>query len=318
MTGQVTTASKQDWKGDSMNNIITEFPVVTHDGIELLPAGSELIEEVLQDLVSSNSAPSHEFLPLMDYGRIKQDLLIFINYPPYHIVFSDQEENERIFKILGTVRLPLPVIESMDYFKKNDFQTYRHTLMVFIISVLLAEMIMPDSKEPFSCAFIGSSHDIGKTCVPLEILKKKTPLTKNEHKYLKHHVVAGYVLLSYFLKNPNSFIARLARDHHERKDGSGYPLGIAQTDTMIEIVAVADVYDALLMPRSYRPISYDNRTALDEIIRMAERSAIGWDVVRALIARNRLEKPSYKDLVIPREKRGSAPTGNLYGKIVDE
>ena len=301
-----------------MGNITTEFPVTTLDGTELLPAGTVLTEEILQGLARSNTIPSNEFLQLMDYGGIQQDLLIFIKYPPYHIVFSDQEENERIFKILGTVRLPLPVLESMDYFKKNDFQTYRHTLMVFIISVLLAEMIMPDSKEPFGCAFIGSSHDIGKTCVPLEILKKKTPLTKNEHKYLKHHAVAGYVLLSYFLKNHNSFIARLARDHHERKDGSGYPLGIAQTDTMVEIVAVADVYDALLMPRSYRPISYDNRTALEEMTRMAERGAIGWDVIKALIARNRLEKPNYKDLVIPREKRGSAPSGNLYGKIVDE
>jgi HD-GYP domain-containing protein (c-di-GMP phosphodiesterase class II) len=301
-----------------MGNITTEFPVTTLDGTELLPAGTVLTEKILQGLAHSNTTPSNEFLQLMDYGGIRQDLLIFIKYPPYHIVFSDQEENEKIFKILGTVRLPLPVLESMDYFKKNDFQTYRHTLMVFIISVLLAEMITPDSKEPFGCAFIGSSHDIGKTCVPLEILKKKTPLTKNEHKYLKHHAVAGYVLLSYFLKNHNSFIARLARDHHERKDGSGYPLGIAQTDTMVEIVAVADVYDALLMPRSYRPISYDNRTALEEMTRMAERGAIGWDVVKALIARNRLEKPSYKDLVIPREKRGSAPSGNLYGKIVDE
>jgi HD-GYP domain-containing protein (c-di-GMP phosphodiesterase class II) len=301
-----------------MTTIVTEFPVKTLDGSELLPAGKELTEKILQELVHSNHASSYEFLPLMDYGRIQQDLLIFINYPPYHIVFSSQEENEKIFKILGNVRLPLPVLESMDYFKENDFQTYRHTLMVFIISVLLAETIIPDSKEPFGCAFIGSSHDIGKTCIPLEILKKRTPLTKNEHKYLKHHAAAGYVLLSYFLKNHNSFIARLARDHHERKDGSGYPRGIAQTDTMVEIVAVADVYDALLMPRSYRPISYDNRTALEEMTRMAERGAIGWDVIRALIARNRLEKPSYKDLVIPREKRGSAPIGNLYGKIVDD
>ena len=301
-----------------MDNIITEFPVTTLDGIELVPAGTELTEEVLQELVDGNDASNYEFLPLMDYQRIRQDMLIFINYPPYNIIFPDQEENEKIFKILGTVRLPLPVLESMAYFKKNDFQTYRHTLMVFILSVLIAEIIKPDANEPFSCAFIGSSHDIGKTCIPLEILKKRTPLTKSEHKFLKHHAVAGYVLLSYYLKNHKGFIARLARDHHERRDGSGYPRGIAQTDTMVEIVGVADVYDALIMPRSYRPISYDNRTALEEMTRMAERGTIGWDAVRALISRNCLDKPGYKDLVIPREKRGSAPIGNLYGKIADE
>jgi len=87
---------------------------------------------------------------------------------------------------------------------------------------------------------------------------------------------------------------------------------------MVEIVAVADVYDALLMPRAYRPIMYDNRTALEEMTRMAECGAIGWDVVKALLARNRMKKPSYKDLVISRENRRSVPCGNLYGKTVED
>jgi HD-GYP domain-containing protein (c-di-GMP phosphodiesterase class II) len=301
-----------------MTTIISEFPVKTLDGSELIAAGTEVNEEILEELARVNTSTSYDFLPFMDYGRIRQDLLSFIKYPPYDVVFSEQEENEEIFKILGSVKLPLPVLESMDYFKKNDFQTYRHTLMVFIISVLLADILMPDSKEPFSCAFIGSSHDIGKTCIPLEILKKPTPLTKSEHKYLKHHTIAGHVLLSYYLKNHKSFIARLARDHHERRDRSCYPRGIEQTDAMIEIVAVADVYDALLMPRAYRPISYDNRTALEEMTIMAERGAIGWEVVKALIARNRLEKPIYHEIALPVEKRGKAPMGNIYGEVEED
>lgn len=301
-----------------MTNIVTEYPVKTLDGIELLPEGTELTEEILKELANRNDSASYDSLSFMDYGNIRQDLFIFINYPPYHIFFSDLEEFQYILKIMESVKLPLPVLESMDYFKKNDFQTYRHTLMVFIISVLLADILMPDSKEPFSCAFIGSSHDIGKTCIPLEILKKPTPLTKSEHKYLKHHTIAGHVLLSYYLKNHKSFIARLARDHHERRDRSGYPRGIEQTDAMIEIVAVADVYDALLMPRAYRPISYDNRTALEEMTIMAERGAIGWEVVKALIARNRLEKPIYHEIALPVEKRGKAPMGNIYGEVEED
>ena len=106
----------------------------------------------------------------MDYGRVRQDLLIFINYPPYQIIFSDLEQNQDILNILDSVRLPLPVLESLDYFKQKDFQTYRHSLMVFIISVLLAKSLLPDYKELFSSTIIGASHDIGKTCVPLEIL----------------------------------------------------------------------------------------------------------------------------------------------------
>jgi HD-GYP domain-containing protein (c-di-GMP phosphodiesterase class II) len=254
----------------------------------------------------------------MDYGRVRQDLLIFINYPPYHIIFSDLEQNQDILKILDSVRLPLPVLESLDYFKQKDFQTYRHSLMVFIVSVLIAKSLLPDYKELFSSTIIGASHDIGKICVPLEILKKSTPLTKSEHKLLTHHALAGYLLLSYFLKDHESFIAKLARDHHERQDKSGYPRGIEQTDIMIEIVAVADVYDALLMPRSYRPIPYENRTALEEMTTMAERGEFRWDVLKVLIAKNRMEKPSHHDIIFPEEKRGKAPKGNLYGKIIDD
>jgi HD-GYP domain-containing protein (c-di-GMP phosphodiesterase class II) len=254
----------------------------------------------------------------MDYSRVRQDLLIFIKYPPYNIVFSDLEQNKTILKILESVKLPLPVLESMTYFKENDFQTYRHSLMVLIVSVLLAKILLPDYKELFSNTIIGSSHDIGKICIPLEILKKSTPLTQSEHKLLKHHTVAGYVLLSYFLKDHESFIAKLARDHHERRDKSGYPRGIEQNDTMVEIVAVADVYDALLMPRSYRPFSYNNRTALEEMTTMAEHGVLGWEVIKALIAQNRREKPSYLEIFFPEEKRGEAPKGNLYGKIIDD
>jgi HD-GYP domain-containing protein (c-di-GMP phosphodiesterase class II) len=301
-----------------MTNIITEYPVKTLDGIELLPEGTELTEETLEELAKENASASYESLPLMDYGTVRQDLLIFINYPPYNIVFSDLEQNQDILKILESVKHPLPILESLEYFKQNDFQTYRHSLMVLIVSVLLAKKLLPDYKELFSNTIIGSSHDIGKICLPLEILKKSTPLTKSEHKQLTHHTVAGYLLLSYFLKDHKSFIAKLARDHHERRDKSGYPRGIEQTDTIVEIVTVADIYDALLMPRSYRPISYDNRTALEEMTKIAERGAIGWDVLKALIAQNRIEKPSYHDIIISEKKRGKAPKRNLYGKIIDD
>ena len=190
--------------------------------------------------------------------------------------------------------------------------------MVFLLSVLLAKILLPDYKNLFTNTIIGVSHDIGKICVPLEILKKSTPLTTSEHKYIKHHTVAGYVLLSYYLKDHENFIAKIARDHHERKDKSGHPRGIEQNDKIIEIIAIADIYDALIMPRLYRPIAYDNRTALEEITIMAESGTIGWDVLKALIAQNRKDKPSYHEISISKERRGVKPKGNTYGKISDD
>ena len=72
------------------------------------------------------------------------------------------------------------------------------------------------------------------------------------------------------------------------------------------------------MPRLYRPIAYDNRTALEEITIMAESGTIGWDVLKAIIAQNRMDKPSYHEISISKERRGVKPKGNTYGKISDD
>ncbi len=86
----------------------------------------------------------------------------------------------------------------------------------------------------------------------------------------------------------------------------------------MEIVAVSDIYDALISPRVYRSISYDNRTALEEITKMAEQHKIGWPVVQALIAYNRKDKPSPGDVVVSLEKRGTPPPNNVYGITMNE
>ncbi|MBW4055058.1 MAG: hypothetical protein HIU83_06610 [Proteobacteria bacterium] len=131
-------------------------------------------------------------------------------------------------------------------------------------------------------------------------------------KGLSHHAAAGYVLLSYFLKDSNHPAAITARDHHERCDGSGYPRGIALRNRNVEIVAVSDVFDALISPRPYRPISYDLRTALDEITVLAVKGAISSDVVRVLISCNRKDQLPYTDCILSQEQRGTPPPGNLY------
>ncbi len=129
----------------------------------------------------------------------------------------------------------------------------------------------------------GPTHDIGKICVPLHILKKTTPLTKTERGFLEYHAAAGYVLLGYYFKNRRHLACTVALDHHERRNRSGYPRGILLEDPLVEIIAVADIYDALIMPRPYRSGAYDNRTALEEITEMANQKKISWDVVKALI-----------------------------------
>ncbi len=301
-----------------MKNLKLGYPVTTLDNELLLQAGSDLSDETINGLISSNKIKSYKSLPLLEYGTVKKDLLRFLSQPPYHVIFSDKKQVSNILKLMENVNLVYPVLETLDYFNEREFYTYRHILMVFALSTLLASDLVHDYKELVREAATGPTHDIGKICIPLNILTKSVPLTKAEMDILMHHSAAGYVLLSYYLRDPEGLTAKVARDHHERKNGVGYPRGIELSDRMIEIVSVSDIYDALISARPYRPTAYDNRTACEEITTMAEKNEVSWDIVKALVAHNRKNKPHYSECDISIEKRGEPPPGNVHGVLADE
>lgn len=300
-----------------MTILTTRYPVVTLDGKELVPANTTITDDLLKQLIADGRTASGEFYPLVEHCSVKQDLIDSLAHTPYQTIFSQQIYLTEVLDLISDTHLCKPILQTLDYFKEKDYQTYRHSLMVFCLSVLLARMLFPDDKKLIIHSITGASHDIGKICVPIPVLQKKTPLTSEEYRQLKHHPIAGYILLTYYLQDKEIVATRLARDHHERMDGTGYPRGILQTDTMVEIVMVADVYDALIMPRPYRPQSYDNRTALEEITKMAEKGKIGWEVLKALIALNRKNKSDFRDISVSSEKRGTPPVNNVYGIIED-
>jgi HD-GYP domain-containing protein (c-di-GMP phosphodiesterase class II) len=299
-----------------MTDLILGYPVTTPDGQELLPAGTVLTEAVLAEI--ANSAPPRlEPVPLLEYGTFRDDLLHFLTLPPYRTVFSGPETIPSVLRTLAGVHLTRPCMDCLDYFLDRDPYTYRHSLTVLALTALLAHDLIPNSDDRILEAFASPTHDIGKVCVPVEILRKETPLTLADRRHLEHHALAGSVLLSRFLNDHRHFAVQVARDHHERKDGSGYPRGIGEIDWLVEIIIVADVYDALLSPRPYRPASFDNRSAIESLTSMAECGKIGWDVLKALLARNRRVRFIADEIQVSGERRGHAPAGNIYGETSD-
>lgn len=301
-----------------MHPIKLHYPVTTLDGKLLLPAGSELSDESLRAMLAANRPVNLKKYRLMDHNSISEDLFAFLNTPPYDVIFSGTDGMSEIIDVMKSIRFVAPVMDVLDYFKHNDVSTYSHMLTIFALTILIARDLVPNYRKRVAEIANGPTHDFGKISVPLDILKKYDPLTLEELKLLKHHTVAGYVLLSYYFTDPASIAAKVARDHHERMNASGYPRGIAQNDLMVEIVAVCDVYDALISERPYRPVSYDNRTALEVLTSMAENGEVGWRVVKSLIAHNRRSKPSFRQTVASAEKRGTEPLNNMYGKLSDE
>lgn len=301
-----------------METLTLQYPIRTLDRRVLLPAGTVLSPETLDTLIHSTPSATHRSYPILQHGSVKTDLLKFLSAPPCRVIFDNRAKVTDLLNLMGTVHLILPFLQSIDYFKRYDFYTYRHILMVFALSSLLAKDLVSDYQDLVREAATGPTHDLGKTCVPLRILQKNTPISRTEKGIIEHHSIAGYVLITYYLKDSHNLAARIARDHHERKDSSGYPRGIALTDRMVEIIAVCDIYDALMSPRPYRPVSFDNRTALEEITKLAEENKISWDVVKALVAHNRRTKLHFSECEVSLDKRGSPPPGNLHGVIAEE
>jgi HD-GYP domain-containing protein (c-di-GMP phosphodiesterase class II) len=300
-----------------MSCLTLNHPVHTLDNQLLLSPGVELTPESLEGLIEAGKGTSLETRPLLQYGSVREHLLEFLRLHHYRVIFPGHIISS-LLEDMERVVLPVPVLESFEYFREHDYYTYRHSLMVFALSTLLAKDLLPDSRARVRLAATGPTHDMGKMCVPLEILKKSSPLTREEHDFLDHHAKAGYALLSWYFQDARHLAPTVARDHHERRDGSGHPRGTQQRDLLTEIIAVCDIYDALISPRPYRPTSYDNRTALEELTTMAEKGVIGWDVVKALVSHNRKVKVLFSECEISGEKRGKPPEGNVYGVISEE
>jgi putative nucleotidyltransferase with HDIG domain len=98
----------------------------------------------------------------------------------------------------------------------------------------------------------GLLHDMGKLRVPDAILRKPGPLDDAEFQVIRRHPDWGAALLADLGFSPE--VRAIVRDHHERLDGTGYPRGLtaSQLSEEARIVAVCDVYDALVSPRVYR------------------------------------------------------------------
>jgi len=288
------------------------YPVLTLGGEELLPAGTFLSKGTMEELIRSAETRTFPVLRLMDYGTIASDLQRICQHPPYCQMFSDPVRKNDVFETMQRVVFPQPLLDIYGFFRVQDPYTYWHILTVFALSLLLAQELIEDRRELAREVAASPSHDFGKVCVPLDILQKSMPLNEQEQQRLSHHVGAGYVILSYYLKDPDHPAAIAARDHHERSDGSGYPRGIKLQNRVVEIVSGGDIFDALISQRPYRPQSYDLRSALEVMILQAEQGEISIEVVHALIRCLREDLPCPGEAQFSSEVRGAPPPGNRY------
>lgn len=159
-----------------------------------------------------------------------------------------KESSRKIFKVFEQIVDAMAMIT-----ETRDLYTAGHQKKVAEIAVAIAQEmgLTEDSVEAVKVA--GLLHDIGKIVVPAEILSKPSALTVNEFAIVKEHCEVGYNILKR-IDFPWP-VAEIVYQHHERLDGSGYPRGLQGNDILLEaqIITVADVAEAMMSHRPYRP-----------------------------------------------------------------
>lgn len=154
--------------------------------------------------------------------------------------------------ILEHSRNGFHVFDMLHSMRDTDDLTYVHSVNVALICNVIGKWLKFDKKNLETVTLSGLLHDIGKLDIPTEILKKAGKLTDNEYETIKMHTLKGYNILR--RKDLNIHVQMSAMMHHERNNGTGYPMGIHgnQIDKMAKIVMIADVYDAMTSARVYR------------------------------------------------------------------
>ncbi len=144
------------------------------------------------------------------------------------------------------------IFAMMQNMREYDDSTYAHCINVALLSNILATWLKFSPEEVNLATSCGLLHDIGKLLVPHDILSKPARLTPDEYEEIQKHPVAGYQLLK--KQGADVHIQNAALMHHERSDGSGYPLRLHgnQIDRFARLVSIVDVYDAMTAARVYR------------------------------------------------------------------
>jgi putative two-component system response regulator len=181
--------------------------------------------------------------------------------------FLEAEVRRRMDEVTIVQDVAIMAMASLAETRDNETGNHIRRTQQYVEQLALTMRAMGLHQEVLSPDYVqilyksAPLHDIGKVGIPDNILLKAGPLTQEEFEVMKHHTTIGRDAIAAaerLLQSPNSFLQcarEIAYSHQEKWDGSGYPQGLRGVDIPLSarLMAVADVYDALISRRVYKP-----------------------------------------------------------------
>lgn len=210
------------------------------------------IKDGISDDIEVEDVVSEELR--MDAIRRLKDLFVFDEKKDYrHFESTLTEINNTVGNMVDEMDGNRDAMINMMDLKIFDEYTFYHSVNVGIIAVAIGCGLGMGKQDLTQLGVAGMLHDIGKQRVPKHLLDKPTDLTDEEFRELKKHPAYGYRIMRDCNNiSPQVYLSIL--QHHERYNGEGYPHGKRGNDISLfaRIIAVADVYDAIISKRPYR------------------------------------------------------------------
>lgn len=225
------------------DNMARYIPNLTNMGIHFV-----YVEDKQSDGIEISDALSGE----TRYGGKKALKKIVEQYSDFSTI-TMSSINDSIEHIISDILHNRDIQISLNDIGTVDEYTYVHSVDVCVYSLLIGRELGYNKTTMNKLAMGAILHDIGKTVLERDIQFKKGALTEDEYVYMKRHADFGYEILKMNTSMPEAS-RRIALNHHERLDGSGYPNGLGgnQLDEFARITAIADVFDALISDRCYK------------------------------------------------------------------
>jgi len=225
------------------------------------------IENIVENSLSKQIKDVYRLILILLFITIVA--ILYLGYRIYQEVgFSVDEIENRVSEGLNQIQALNEEIEQTQkeiiltmgsIAEKHDEETSFHLKRVAEYCYLLAKYYGLDNHQCQLIQQASPMHDIGKLAIPDTILDKNGPLDEAEKEIMKQHTVYGYRMLKHSKRELLQTAATIAYEHHEKWDGTGYPLGLKGEEIHIygRITAIADVFDALGSHRPYKK-KWDN------------------------------------------------------------